>query len=96
MNLETGFGKYLSVGAALRVQVSSEDLPVVQTPFPLPDLGSDGPNIGFSIRADFHTQHLFGLEKSDILVGYNYQGVSGVNLEYRHYFNDAFAGIYKW
>lgn len=87
LGAEAGLGKYLSAGMSFKYLLTS-DIPASTNPF---NIDTEG-KVAFSLRADLHGFYLLGLERSDVLVGYNFMhGTSGVHAEYRYFFNEFLA-----
>lgn len=87
LGAEGGLGKYLSFGMSFKYLASYE-----RTTSTNPFFTDDESRFAFSLRADIHGFYLLGLERSDILVGYNRKnGASGIHAEYRYFFSEFFA-----
>lgn len=84
---EAGLNRYVSIGMSFKYLTSSQIIMPSNTLLPSVDM-----KFGYSLRADLHGFYLLGLNKSDILIGYNrVHGASGVHSEYRYFFNEFLA-----
>ncbi len=95
LGADAGLGKFISIGMNLKYLTSYEK--PTHNPFALP---IEVNKFNYSLRANIHAYNILKLNKTDILVGYNYTpSTSGLHGEYRFFFNEFFAiygrGIYN-